>query len=257
MFRKINFYFLLLILGLSSCSTVLKSPTVEGQYSDEKAIEAYGRVLEKFVNEKGQVDFEGIRSSPNDLNIYVDYIARKKWSELKIGPQALSHHLNAYNAMSMYTVIQKGIPKTNAGFNKVSFFYLTKMNIGGSNISLVDYETKTIRAIGEDRVHWSLNCMSISCPRLPRKPFTEAHLEEELQQNAEEFFNSEQNVQVDNQNKIIKVSEILDFFPEDFVPAKAQNIQAYINHFRQTPVPLDYKVKFIPYDWTINNSNSH
>ncbi len=243
------------VLTFFGCSTIQKNPVVTQTYSDKQALESYGRVLKNFVNAKGQVDFEAMKASPKDLEIYVEYVGRKSWNEFKTPAELLAHHLNSYNALSMYTVISRGIPKTNAGLNKVGFFFLTKMQIGGKQMALVDYENKSIRTLGEDRIHWALNCMSVSCPRLPQTPFTAANLEKELQNGATEFFNSETHVKVDDAKKIVYVSEILDFFPEDFVPKKAQSISAYVNLYRKTLVPLDYKVKFIPYDWTINNSN--
>ena len=244
-------------LGLSSCATFQKTPVVKVVVSDQQAIEAYAKVLEDFVNVKGEIDFNGLQRSPQDLEDYVAYIAQKKWSDFKSSDELLAYHLNAYNALSMNTVIQKGIPETNAGFKKVQFFYLTKMEIGGQRMSLVTYETDFIRKMNEDRVHWALNCMAVSCPRLPRKPFAAETLNQDLQDLAVEFFNSDKNVRFDSDHKIVQVTEILKFFPEDFVPKKAATIVDYVNLYRQDKIPTNYSVNYIPYDWTINNSNRH
>ncbi len=250
-------FLLVLGFGLSACSTFQKTPVVRQIVNDQQAIQAYGKVLENFVNDKGEVDFNNLLKNPQDLESYVAYIAQKKWSDFKSGNELLAYHINAYNALSMNTVIQKGIPETNAGFKKVQFFYLTKMEVGGQRMSLVTYETDYIRKLNEDRVHWALNCMAVSCPRLPRKPFAAETLHDDLQKLAVEFFNSEKNVRVDSAHKIVEVTEIIKFFPEDFVPRKANSIIDYVNLYRQDKVPAEYKVKYIPYDWTINNSNRH
>ena len=42
-----------------------------------------------------------------------------------------AHMVNAYNALSMFNVVASGIPATHAGFNKVTFFYLRKLAVGG------------------------------------------------------------------------------------------------------------------------------
>lgn len=225
--------------------------------SESQAVESYDKVLKNFVDHTGAVDFEGLQKSPQDLENYVAYVAQKKFSDFTTRESLLAHHLNAYNALSMYTVIQKKIPVTNAGFNKVRFFYLTKMEIGGITMSLVTYENDFIRSMNEDRVHWALNCMAVSCPRLPQKPFTAENLNTDLQNQAVEFFNSEKNVRVQNNEKKVEVSEILKFFPKDFVPKKAPSIIEYINLYRKDKIPLDYKTEYISYDWTINNSNRH
>ncbi len=257
MLNRIRRVGVLAIMLLSACSTMQKTPTSGSNLDSNKALEAYSRVLKNFVNKEGEVDFEGLEKDSKDLSDFVFYVAKKKFVDLGNPEQALAHHLNAYNALSMYTVLQRGIPKSNSGLSKLFFFRLTKMEIGAEIMSLEAYEKNFIRSLGEDRVHWALNCMSVSCPRLPQEPFRAENLEDELQAGAVEFFNSDKNIKVNDQNKEVSVSEILHFFPEDFVPKKAPTIATYVNLYRKTPVPSDYKVRYIPYDWTINNSRRH
>ncbi len=254
---KIKKLLLLSFLFLSACSTLQKTPSINKAIDEFEAKQAYAKVLENYVNDKGQVDFEGLQKNPENLEMYVAYVAEKKFTDFTTPDSLLAHHLNAYNALSMYTVLQKGIPQTNAGFKKVNFFYLTKMDIGGTRMSLVDYENNFIRSLQEDRVHWALNCMAVSCPRLPRKPFVPETLNKDLQSLAVEFFNSATNVQIVPTKKKVLVTEILKFFPKDFVPKKAKSINEYVNLYRKNPIPLDFEIDYIPYDWTINNSNHH
>lgn len=58
-------------------------------------------------------------------------------------------------------------------------------------------------------------------------------------------------MQVDDARRVLRLSEILKFYTEDFL-AEAPSLAAYVNKFRDHKVPDDYKVEFIPYDWTIN-----
>ena len=76
-------------------------------------------------------------------------------------------------------------------------------------------------------------------------------LEMQLDREAKKFYNEARNVQVDDVAKKVKVSEILNFYTEDFL-AKAPSLGAYINRYRDVKVPEDYAVGFIAYDWTIN-----
>ncbi len=250
-------FFVLSAFILSSCSTLQKTPTINKAIDEFEAKQAYSKVLENYVSDTGEIDFDGLLKNPESLELYVAYVAKKKFTDFTSQESLLAHHLNAYNALSMYTVLQKGIPQTNAGFKKVRFFYLTKMDIGGQQMSLVDYENNHIRSIGEDRVHWALNCMAVSCPRLPKKPFAPETLNKDLQTLSLEFFNSSKNVRLESADKKIYVTEILKFFPKDFVPKKAKSMNEYINLYRQEPVPLNFEIEYIPYDWTINNSNHH
>lgn len=100
-------------------------------------------------------------------------------------------------------------------------------------------------------MHVALNCMSVSCPRLPREPFLPERVDEQLEREAKRFFNESRNVQVDETNQILRLSEILKFYTADFL-AVAPSLAIYVNRYREKLVPENYPVEFIPYDWTIN-----
>lgn len=216
--------------------------------------EAWAKVLREYVDPQGRVNFAAIARAPEDLERYVAWVydnGPNNLPELFRTPQeVLAYHLNAYNALAMYAVIESGIPESNAGFGKVRFFFLRRVRVGGERMSLHAYENDIIRALGEPRIHFTLNCMSVGCPRLPREPFEAAKLEQQLEREAKLFFNEERNLLVDEATKTVWLSEILDFYPSDFL-AVAPSLIAYANRYRPTPIPADYAVKFIPYDWAI------
>ena len=151
----------------------------------------------------------------------------------------------------MHQVIESGIPVSLAGFNKLKFFYFGKLQVGGAPISLYDYENDVIRALGDPRVHFALNCMSVGCPRLPREPFLAATLEQQLEREARRFFNDPRHVTVDAVRGVLRLSEILRFYPDDFLRA-APTLIAYVNRYRDIKVPDSHTIEYIPYDWTIN-----
>ena len=155
----------------------------------------------------------------------------------------------------MHQVIETGIPASLSGLTKVRFFALSKVAVGGQPISLYDYENKVIRALGDERVHVALNCMSVGCPRLPRAPFRAETLEADLQRESWWFFNEARNVAVDPARRVVRLSEILAFFPEDFL-TKAPSLIAYVNRYRTEKIDETYRVEFIPYDWTVNRQHA-
>lgn len=247
------------VVLVSSCSTLVRMPEGRQTLTAVQAEKAWGRVLKEFVNEKGEVSFFKLNQKKGDLEDYVAYIA-------KAGPKTtpnqfsepntlLAHYLNSYNALSMYNILHAGIPDSLGGLKKVNFFYFKKFVIDGEEMSLYAYENDIIRKLGEERVHFALNCMSRGCPRLPRVPFTGKKLNQELEEQAKLFFSEERNVRVDEKEKKVFLSEILDFFPEDFLK-KATSLIAYANKYRVKPkqLPENFEVDYIPYDWKVNNS---
>lgn len=241
-------------LVLNACSTLVKAPEALRDFRAEPPLAAYVRVLERYVNERGEVDFPALQGNRADLDHYVAYVARTPASHFAEGSERLAHYINSYNALSMYNVLESGIPKTHAGWAKVRFFYLREFIIGGRAMSLYAYENDVIRKLGEPRVHFALNCSALGCPILPRTPFRARGLEQELDRETRRFFAEQRNLRVDHAKKKVYLSAILDFYTEDFTPAHAPNLIAYVNRYVSTPVPEGYAVDFIDYDWTVANS---
>jgi hypothetical protein len=245
----------LFLVGCASVRAPLVEPTAQAAFAVAPPYDAWARVLEKFVNADGQIDFAGLAKDRADLNKFVAYVyavsPRNAPQQFPTPAHVLAYHINAYNALSMYKVIDVGIPETNAGIRKVFFFAFGKVQVGGEPISLYDYENKIIRVIGDARIHMALNCMSVSCPRLPRDVFLAATLDSQLDRETKKFFAEARNMTVDDATKTVKLSEILKFFTDDFL-INDKNLIAFVNRYRDKKVPEDYAVTFFEYDWTIN-----
>ena len=93
--------------------------------------------------------------------------------------------------------------------------------------------------------------MSVSCPRLPRRPFTAANLDRELDEATRLFLSEPRNVQVDPARRVVRLSAIFEFYAADFL-RRAPSLIAWVNRYRAEPIPADYRVEFLPYDWTVN-----
>lgn len=255
----IRFIAALSLLWLTACSSLVPVPEVPAGVTGDP-LQAWADVLAKNVDDRGRVNFEAVAKDPAKLKYYVNYVSKNgPNSTPKAFPNkeaVLAHYLNSYNALSMYNIIVAEIPETlNGLLRKAKFFYFKKFIIDGKEMSLYSFENDIIRTVGEERVHFALNCMSAGCPRLPRKPFTGAKLNDELQAEALRFFNEDRNVKVDAKEKKVYLSEILKFFTEDFLK-KAPNLIAYANQYRdknpKAQLPVDYEVDFIDYDWTVH-----
>ncbi len=244
---------LALLLVAVGCSTLAPVPASEAP-DPATAINAYARVLQRFVNDNGEVDFSALRDDRTDLDRYVAFVAKTPAAAFTNVDDRLAHHINCYNVLSMYNVIDSGIPATHAGLNKLRFFVLKKFVIGGQTMSLYRYETDVIRKLNEPRIHFALNCSALSCPVLPRVPFSGEKLEAQLQDETIKFFARPENLMLDPTKRSASVNEILRFYTKDFVPGHAPNLIAYINRYAAKKIPADYAIRFIDYDWTVANS---
>lgn len=241
-------------LLLAGCASVPR-PVLAPAPAGAPPYDAWARVLEKYVDDRGRIDFGGVAKDRADLNRFVAYVydvgPNNQPQRFPTPEHVLAFHINAYNALALHKVIESGIPQSLAGVKKIGFFFLGKVQVGGEAISLYDYENKVIRALNEPRIHVALNCMSVGCPRLPREPFLAEKLNAQLDREARLFFNEARNVDVVDAARTLRLSEILKFYTGDFL-AQAPSLAAYVNRYRTVPVPENYAVAFIPYDWTIN-----
>ncbi len=244
---------LLAAVLLGGCTTLRAPPPTASAPRDRAGV--WATVLRDYVDDQGRVDFQGLAANPRQLELVVADIARiaphNAPNAFPTQRDRIAFHINAYNALSLYHVIRSGIPTRLSLLDRVVFFKLTRVVVGGQAISLYDYENDVIRPLGEERVHFALNCMAVSCPRLPRVPFTAEGLDRELDDAARRFLAEPRNVQPDPDRRLVRLSAILQFYTEDFLH-RAPSLIAYVDRYHTPPIPENYTVEFFDYDWTIN-----
>jgi hypothetical protein len=212
-------------------------------------------VLSHSVDEAGRIDFASLSRSHGDLDRIVAFISAidpiSQPSNFPDRKSRLAYYINAYNALAMYGVVDAGVPESLGGFRKFSFFSLRTFNIGGRSISLYNFENDVIRPLGEERIHFALNCMVVSCPRLPRVAFTPDRLDKQLDEAARTFVREGRNLRIDVTKRELWLSSIFKFYTEDFL-AHASSLLTYVSKIRANEIPADFKVRFLDYDWTVN-----
>lgn len=244
---------------LAGCAQLVPAPGGLAVIDRAAAEAGWARVLESRVDDRGRVDFAGLERDRSDLDRFVAWIysagPNNRPELFATRADVLAYHINAYNALAMYSVLAAGRPRSLSGYGLVRFFYLRRVAVGGESMSLYRYENEVIRPLGEERVHFVLNCMAVSCPRLPRQPFHAATLEAALDTEARHFFGEPRNVSVDPARRVARLSAILDFYPGDFL-AKSPSLIEYANRYREALIAPDYAVEFIPYDWSVSGQDA-
>lgn len=235
-------------VGLMGCALKIDPPDVPSSAPEA----AWARVLESSVDERGRIDFAGIRAAPADLDAMVAYVARMS---PETDPESfptiearLAYYLNAYNALAMRHAAYSGVRPRS----RIRFFYLSSLRVGGRWMSLRDLEKDIIRPAGDPRVHFALCRMTRASPRLAREPFAAETLDGQLESAAREFLSDDRNVLVDTGKGVVRFSRVLKWYRKDFL-AQSRSLRDYVNRYRDRKIPAGVKVKFLPYDWTLNN----
>ncbi len=231
----------------------------------------WNKVLGKFVNDKGRVNYEALAKDRADLDRFVAAVEK---TSPKSNPELfptkndkLAYYLNAYNAQVFKGVLARGPEKESVWTGGLlsgtgyKFFVGMDIVIGGEKLNLKKLEDTYVREGFKDpRVHAALNCASKGCPRLPQVAFDPEKLDQQLDAGMTEFVGETRNVTVDDANKTVTLSKILDWFSKDFLGYEAAHGNPngtqidYVNRYRGSmpKVPKDYKIKFFEYDKSIN-----
>ena len=241
------------LMLVGSACTRHAPPTGVKPPADFDWMKTWGEVLQENVTDTGKIDFVNVKAHPEKLKSVVAWVGdhgpKSTPALFPTRDSQISYYLNAYNALALYNAItNKAKPK-----DKIRFFLLTKLKVDGKEMDLHAYENKVIRPLGEERVHFELNCMVKGCPRLSTKPVAAENLEQTLTDAATLFLNEDRNVELHPDKKLARISSILKFYTPDFLK-KAPSLIEYANKYRAADkqIPKDYKSEFIPYNWELN-----
>ena len=241
----------------------------------------FTRVLYRFVNDQGRVDYTALKNDTRDLERY--YLLLSTYSPdshpdlFPTAQSKLAYWLNAYNAAVIKTVLTY-YPISGVGDirppllffflpQKSGFFLFQRVTFGGETTSLYFLEHRVIRKrFADPRIHFALNCASGGCPRLPRQAFTAEHLDEQLDHEARRFLAEERNLVIDHEKKTVSLSSIFAWYESDFLtwlqhkfPGRKAMLLDYVALYvsaekaEELQRVASYDIRFIPYDWRLND----
>ncbi len=232
---------------------------------DEVDHAAWDRLLDKYVDEEGYVDYRAWHKSRADRQALTGYLAglsrahprRKASREAK-----LAFWINAYNAVTIEGILREyptdSIRNHTARFVGYNIWKDLLLIVGSEQFSLEQMEHEILRKMGEPRIHFAIVCASIGCPRLLNEAYTAKKLDEQLTSNARHFFADPGKFQADGGNRRIRVSPILDWFAQDFGASQAEQLKAIAAYLpderaRQLANSGQARVQFLDYDWSLND----
>ncbi|MEO0528861.1 MAG: DUF547 domain-containing protein [Bacteroidota bacterium] len=209
---------------------------------------AFDTILKTYVEDNGDVDYQGIRANKLALKAYLDALSTNIPTEEWDKNEVLAYWINAYNAFTIKLIVD------NYPVNSIKdikdpwgarFFKL-----GDKWYNLGEIEHKILRKMEEPRIHFAINCASYSCPRLRNEAYTAAKLEEQLQAMTMDFV-------TDTKRNIIsadraQLSNIFKWYKKDFT--ENSSLIAYINKYLESPIPNNTRVTYLKYDWSLNEA---
>lgn len=212
-------------------------------------------LLKKHVDIEGHVNYKGFKEDEKSLDEYLAVLSSNH-------PQAdwdkndqLAFWINAYNAFTVKLIVKnypvKSIKELGGSIYKVNTPWDIKfIQIGDVTYDLNNIEHGIIRKeFSEPRIHFAVNCASVSCPRLRNEAYVGSSLDTQLDDQARYFINNPV------KNKITKdcakLSKIFTWFKGDFT-ASGSSVADFINKYSTVKITKKTKMESLDYDWNLN-----
>ncbi|MDP2241012.1 MAG: DUF547 domain-containing protein [Burkholderiales bacterium] len=270
--------FLLLIALLAQCV----SGGAIAQTPFDHQHETWGALLKKHVvlidgGKASQLRYAGMQQDRAQLNAYLGSLSRVSEQEFKgwSKPRQLAFLINAYNAFMIEKVLTRYPDiKSVWDFGKIfgNPFKDRFFTLFGREFSLDMIEHDTIRAKGvhdDPRIHFAVNCASVSCPMLREEPYVATRIDAQLEQQTQRFLSDRTRNRYNPQTRALEVSKIFDTYPwysVDFtsglrgVQSREQFFAGYADLLADDPghrkIIREHKadIRHLDYDWNLNDA---
>lgn len=222
--------------------------------------EKWTALLKKHVKTDGLVDYKGFINDKAELQAYLNIISKdapaKNWPE----NDKIAYWLNAYNAFTVKLIIDNYPVKSikDLGPANQIIFVNTPWDkkffkIGGRTMTLNNIEHRILRnQFTEPRIHFALNCASMSCPRLRAEAYEGSILDKQLTEQAVAFLSDSTRNQPNADNP--KLSSIFNWYGGDMKKWSKLSLIQYINKYSPVQINENANIDYLKYDWNLNES---
>jgi hypothetical protein len=171
--------------------------------------------------------------------------------------EKLALYINAYNAFTIDLILEN-YNKPIKSIKDISSPWDTKFcNIGGVKITLNEVENKFLREeFNEPRIHFAINCASISCPPLQPFAYLPDKIDDQLTEATTNFMRNPLGVIILNHK--LEVSQIFDWYKADFQTKESNLISfifKYLSKEQKENLPELNKITlgYQKYNWNLND----
>lgn len=266
---------ILLSFIVASCSSTSTPRPGNGEPLDYSL---WDFALYRNVSHQGLVDYNSIGEEEVFWQ-FIGQINSARPSQMQSDEERLAFWINAYNALTIQLILDnmplESITDIAGGLAGVAVpginspWDLTVAIIEGEELTLQEIEDRKVRASGDERIHFAINCASLGCPPLQREAFRPETLDEQLDRAKLAFIGNQRFNYLDGTT--LHLSKIFDWYEEEF-RQEAGSVTGYLaphlelmfmkgySARNRVPVPTellpsseDLKVEYLPYDWSLNS----
>ncbi len=245
---------LLLTLGLLAASASAGALDLE-LYA--QLLERHTRAVEDIASTR--VDYAAVSRDP-DWRLLVESLEDTKAGGLR-DREKLAFWINAYNVLAI-ELVARSYPVASIkdiGSLLRPVWKRRAGSVDGRPVTLDGIEHRTLRPLGDPRIHGAIVCASLSCPPLRREPYRPEKLDAQLDGNMRRWLaDPRKGVAVDADSGTLRVSSIFKWFAEDF---EAQGgVLAFVERYGPDEARAllreragRVRVRHLDYDWSLND----
>jgi Protein of unknown function, DUF547 len=239
---------------------------------------AYRAVLGAHVRPP-RVDYGALKAQRASLDAAVAAFAEPTQGDEQgwTREQRIAFWINAYNVFTLGAIVDHypirgrfwSLTPPNSIRQIDGVWTTLTWHAAGRMLTLDDIEHRILRPeFKEPRIHFAINCASISCPPLAAEPYHAATLDAQLDRAAERYLASGEGLQRDGDT--LRVSSILKWYGEDFVARFAGDapgtrtpveraILAVVARFGPAQAAAlarapSVRIRFLDYNWSLNDA---
>ncbi len=207
-------------------------------------------------------DYAGLKANAEDTAKLAGYLAFLQALDPRTYSRAeqKAYWINFYNALTVQVVVN-AYPVDSIRNIHESWISLSgpwddvHARVAGRELTLNHIEHGILRPIwGDNRIHYTVNCASYSCPNLLETAFTAANTEALLDAGARAYINHPRGVDFVGDHSLV-ISSIYDWYVEDFGGSQATVLAHLIQYaeaglaarLKDLAGSVDYE-----YDWNLN-----
>ena len=204
------------------------------------------------VGEK--INYSEILLNKSQLDDIVKKIAALNLESFS-GNEEKAYWINLYNLLVIKSIVENY--PVNSPLDINGMFNSIKHKVGKEELTLNEIEKdKLIRKFQDPGIHFAIVCEAVSCPPIIDKAYEASNLNNQLDERAKAVINNSKHVKVNYDDKTVHLNEIFKWYKNDFVKKKG-SILSFINQYRIHKIPDDFTIKYITYNWELNDYNSN
>ncbi|MGB0431278.1 MAG: DUF547 domain-containing protein [Bacteroidia bacterium] len=213
----------------------------------------WNNLLKEHVSPYGNVDYKGFKNDEKILDAYLDQLKSEYPTKTWTRNDKMAYWINCYNAFTVKAILNhypiKSITEIKPD-NAKSIWKLKWITIEGNLLSLDQIENEILRPNFNDaRIHFAINCASVSCPPLRNEAFVAGKLNDQLNQQTRMFFADTKRNKITSNNA--QLSQIFDWFSTDF--KTNGSLVSFVNKYSKIKINPNTKITYLDYDWSLNN----